>query len=647
MKPKVKEQYAEFVEHIEFPTIIYIYETGRIIGQNRRAREILGTESINMNTVWAEQKRQKISKEWLDYGSRILYNKEIIAEGRIVQIDIEMNAFPLDKTHLIVCFLERSHKQQFVRYLQIQIPRLFVKNEKLEYLLTNTVFGKDAGRTSFRGRKDQEFLDPFFCKLIEDDEYSLMQEKECSYGLQQIIKIQKSEGFYARFNRIPLLTKEETCRGIMVIYSLVPGRDEYKRLFDSLLKENNLLNATINKSDTVVISWFDEPGWPVDYISPNINKFGFTARDFYDKVKCWKDIVHPEDYERIVSQSNDKNQGLILREYRLVRADGTVILVRDEAIRKCYNGVTYLQATLTGLIKEDEDKLEDHSQSSLKRYREFLSGVPDGLELQASPLGNQFSLERYLREAIKGGCVEFDIYYQPIISSRTKELCSAEALIRWTNKKLGSVNTIEFIPLSEYLGLIVPLGEYVIREVFRVSCQWAKKLGRTLPLSINLSVVQLVQPNIVKRICSIAKEMNVDCGKIIFEVTESLAVEDINLMKNVLLELKSHGFKIALDDFGSGYSSLNHIMEMPLDFIKVDRTFIAAYGTKQFNPSLLSAIIEVGHSMDVEIIVEGVETKQQMEFLMFLNADRYQGYYYGKPMPEEEFCEKYIESVKG
>ena len=131
-------------------------------------------------------------------------------------------------------------------------------------------------------------------------------------------------------------------------------------------------------------------------------------------------------------------------------------------------------------------------------------------------------------------------------------------------------------------------------------------------------------------------------SKIILEVTESLAVEDMDLMKTVLMELKKEGFKIALDDFGTGYSSLNHIMEMPLDYIKIDKSFIDSYGTSSFNPSLLSAIVELAHSMDMQIIVEGVETRQQMEFLMFLNTDRYQGYFYGKPVPKEEFLENFM-----
>lgn len=256
---------------------------------------------------------------------------------------------------------------------------------------------------------------------------------------------------------------------------------------------------------------------------------------------------------------------------------------------------------------------------------------------------DRVNYEKYLRKAIKKECVEFVLYYQPIVRGSDKKVIAAEALLRWKSPELGFVTPIKFIPLSEYLGLIVPIGEYVLRKAFEACKEWNKISKEPFSISVNLSVVQLVQPNIVEHIVSIAEEVGVDKTNIILEVTESLAVEDMELMKSVLMELKKEGFGIALDDFGTGYSSLNHIMEMPLDYIKIDKSFIDSYGTSNFNPSLLSAIAELAHSMDMQIIVEGVETRQQMEFLMFLNTDRYQGYLYGKPVPEDVFLEDYMQ----
>lgn len=250
--------------------------------------------------------------------------------------------------------------------------------------------------------------------------------------------------------------------------------------------------------------------------------------------------------------------------------------------------------------------------------------------------------EKYLRKAIAKGCMEFVMFFQPVVTAQTKELVSAEALVRWYSPELGFIAPINFISLSEYLGLIVPLGEYVLQQTFLQCKYWNDQYNPDFRVSINLSVVQLVQPNIVERILEIARATQVRTENIIFEVTESLAIEDMGIMKKVLLQLKENGFRIALDDFGTGYSSINHIMKMPLDYIKIDKSFVQGYGTEQFNPRILSATVELAHSVNTEVVVEGVETIQQMEFLMFLNADKIQGYLYGKPMPAEEFESKFF-----
>ena len=258
------------------------------------------------------------------------------------------------------------------------------------------------------------------------------------------------------------------------------------------------------------------------------------------------------------------------------------------------------------------------------------------------PSMDRVNYEKYLRKAIAKGCVEFEMFFQLIVRAQTKEYVSAEALVRWYSPELGFISPINFISLSEYLGLIVPLGEYVLRQTFATCKRWNDTYNPDFKVSVNLSVIQLVQPNIVERILEIARATGVNKENIILEVTESLAVEDMSLMKTVLTELRSYGFSIALDDFGTGYSSLNHIMEMPLNYVKIDKSFVSTYGTKDFNPSLLSAIAELAHSVNMEIIVEGVETKQQMEFLMFLNTDKIQGYLYGKPMPATEFEKRFF-----
>ena len=650
MKTIVKRQYADFIEHIEFPVVVYIYETGRVIAMNEYARNILGSSAKNMNLVWAAQVKQKLSRPVLDHGSELLFNKMVLNGRDKLEIDIEINAVVLDNVHILICFFEQSYKQQFIKQLRIQTPRMYVKDKKLSFVSVNKTFLEDAGlKADIKGTDNGDYLEPSVSDIIEANEKEVMNTRECTYDLVQTIKICTVDDYFAKMNRMPLINKNGTCIGMLGIYTLLLNRKEYKHLFDSTLREKHILSEAVSRSDTVVISWREDKGWPIEYVSPNFGKLGFNMEDFYTGRLCWQDIVYEEDYKRIVKDYEDfikQGKHCLISEYRIINSAGEKIWVRDETTHvvreqgECYR---------EGLLKEITDEMAASAVGSpdasnpMQRYREYLYGLPSGLKIaMPGDSGEQSPIEQYLRKAINKGCVEFDIFYQPVVNSRNKEVVGAEALLRWRSPELGFINPVDFIPLSEYLGLIVPLGEHVIREVFRTSREWNRMVEGELLLNINLSVVQLVQPDIVNQIQRIVKELSADCSRIVFEVTESLAVEDMNLMKNVLCELKKMGFKIALDDFGTGYSSLNHIMEMPLDYIKIDKNFISAYGTKHFNPSLLSAITELAHSMGVEIIVEGVETKQQMEFLMFLNTDKYQGYLYGKPMPKEEFYNRFI-----
>lgn len=632
MKAVVKRQYAEFIEQIEFPTVIYIYETGKILAQNGRVRRILGTNLKNMNSIWYNQTKQKYPRDFLNYGSTVFYQKEVKVGNDKLEIDMEVTSFLLDHMHILVCFMEQSYKKAFDRHLRIRLPRLFIKNKKREILSINSMLGED----------NPACLEDWLSQNHAADEREVMQEKVCRYQLEQFMPDENEKAVFIKIIRIPVINKNGTCEGILSIYTHLLEKEEYERVAESDTREKYILNKVVERSDIVAFCVRDLEGWPVEYMSSNLKQYGIHTDYFPKRGFCLKDMIYPRDYEKIWKDyRNSNNVKPETLEYRLVKPDGETIWFRDETL--CIiadGGIRYRAGLLSPINKDNQsDYLALYNrEDNVKRNRKYVADTYPALrEALAAQTAGGVIMEEYLRKAIAKDCVEFDIYYQAIVDSKSKKLAGAEALLRWKSPELGFINPMDFIPLSEYLGLIVPLGEHVIRKVFETSRRWNDALGCQIFININLSVVQLVQPDIVDHIRMLAEEFQVDCSGIVFEVTESLAIEDMTLMKNVLLELKKMGFKIALDDFGTGYSSLNHVMEMPLDYIKIDKNFIAAYGTEKFNPSLLSAITELAHSMNVRIIVEGVETKQQMEFLMFINTDEYQGYLYGRPVPAEEF----------
>lgn len=256
----------------------------------------------------------------------------------------------------------------------------------------------------------------------------------------------------------------------------------------------------------------------------------------------------------------------------------------------------------------------------------------------------RLDMEKNMRNAARSRMEEFLVYYQPIVDvSRPGQPCKgAEALVRWQSSELGFVLPGDFIPLAEYLGLIVPIGEYILKEACS-RCKYWNDMGQPdFSVNVNLSVVQLLQPDIVDVIRSAVLETGILPEHLHLEVTESLAVNDMELMKRILADIKSLGVKVALDDFGTGYSSLNHIREMPIDLIKIDRCFIMDIARDNYSHAFVKMVTELARTIQVETCVEGVEDAEQAAILKGMNVQLMQGYFYGKPMEAAEFEKKYV-----
>lgn len=256
----------------------------------------------------------------------------------------------------------------------------------------------------------------------------------------------------------------------------------------------------------------------------------------------------------------------------------------------------------------------------------------------------RLDMEKNMRTAAMNACKEFEVYYQPIVAVQEDgtPCCGAEALVRWNSSVLGFVSPEDFIPLAEYLGLINPIGEFVLEQAAK-RCKYWNDMGHpNYKVNVNLSVVQLLQNDIIKKIKKVLDETRINPHNLTLEVTESLAINDMEHMKRILSEIKSLGVKVALDDFGTGYSSLNHIREMPIDVIKIDRCFIEHLGEDDFSDAFVKMVNELANTIGVKVCVEGVETKLQLDVACDMRVSMIQGYYFGKPMKIAEFEEKYL-----
>lgn len=246
-------------------------------------------------------------------------------------------------------------------------------------------------------------------------------------------------------------------------------------------------------------------------------------------------------------------------------------------------------------------------------------------------------LERYLRESISNSFRGFLVYYQPLINANTKKLEGAEALLRWSCENLGTISPVEFIPAAENLGLIVDLGNFVIKQACVECKKWISSGLENFKMNINLSVGQLMEANFVEKVSKIISDSGVPFTNVGFEVTESIAIDDMENTKIILNKLSNLGIDISLDDFGTGYSSLNNIKNMPLNIIKIDKSFIDDLLLNTSTEIFVKTIINLAHALKMRVCAEGVEKKEQYQRLVELETDIIQGYYFGRPIPAEEF----------
>ena len=256
----------------------------------------------------------------------------------------------------------------------------------------------------------------------------------------------------------------------------------------------------------------------------------------------------------------------------------------------------------------------------------------------------RLDMEKNMRDATVNGYREFEVYYQPIIDIlKDGTPCTgAEALIRWNSSELGFINPGDFIPLAEYLGLINPIGDYVLQQACQTCKEWNENGHPEFKVNVNLSVVQLLQSNIVELVEGAVEKSGINPRNLTLEVTESLAINDMERMKEIMSNIRKLGVRIALDDFGTGYSSLNHIREIPLDVIKVDQSFVRELVEDDYSKSFIKMVAELAGAIGVSICVEGIESREQYKVLEGMNVRLVQGFYFDRPMPKSEFEKKYV-----
>jgi len=243
---------------------------------------------------------------------------------------------------------------------------------------------------------------------------------------------------------------------------------------------------------------------------------------------------------------------------------------------------------------------------------------------------------------------EFVLHYQPVVELATARIVGVEALIRWRHPTRGLMEPMEFIPLAEETGLIVPIGRWVMTE----ACREARRLQEFHPqdpplhMAVNLSAQQLQRAEIVDEVARALMDSGLDARALVIEITESVMMRDMDLSIKRLLELKELGVQIAIDDFGTGYSSLNYIRRFPVDILKVDKSFIDGVHEDGEESALTAAIIDLAGILKLRPVAEGIERPDQVERLVALRCDLGQGYFFAEPLTAEG-VEEFVVNAAG
>lgn len=249
----------------------------------------------------------------------------------------------------------------------------------------------------------------------------------------------------------------------------------------------------------------------------------------------------------------------------------------------------------------------------------------------------EHKVEEKMQQALENE--EFVVYLQPKYNPVNDELAGAEALVRWINEEDGFISPGKFIPIFEKDGFIPKLDDYMISHVAKLQAEWMSEGRRLVPVSVNVSRAHFATPRLAEHICRLVDIYGVPHQFIEIELTESAFFDDKAVLLNTVNELKASGFKVSMDDFGAGYSSLNSLKDLPLDVLKLDADFFRG-GEAERGEIVVSEAIQLAKKLDMKIVAEGVEKKDQVDFLASHGCDMIQGYYYAKPMPADEYKER-------
>ena len=442
-------------------------------------------------------------------------------------------------------------------------------------------------------------------------------------------------------------------------------------LYYSAYSSNKLIHKTSYQASRDILTGLYNRQSSIEFLQESINAIKQEDYASYillidlDHFKIINDTLGHDVGDILLQEVASRMKSLLKDEHYVARLGGDEFIVISHTISSKIQTLTNAKTVASKLLQilKETYTIEDHQlyisasigisliHNANREAHEFIKEADIAMyEVKSSGKDNMFVFDQKMSERIQRHLElesilpfalenrEFYLNYQPQMRPNG-DLIGCEVLARWANKKYGNVSPIEFIPLAEQSNHIIKLGLFIIEEAFKTYKFWSESGIKLEQFSINLSMRQLVYHDFIPSLLLLSdKYLDTKLREsIIFEVTESLAAEDLKQLITTMTLLKRHGFRFSLDDFGTGYSSLSYLRQIPIDELKIDRSFITALEKTDKDQAMLEAIFTMGKAFKFSIVAEGVESNDQLEVLKRYDCDIIQGYYFSKPLNQQEF----------
>ncbi|MBJ8073392.1 diguanylate cyclase [Bacillus mycoides] len=554
----------------------------------------------------------------------------------------------------IIC-ITRDITAQVKKKAEIEEKQMLFKS-LLEYNNDSIVSVDSIGRITYAnpatyeifGYRYEELKDQFIFQFINKEyekTFQIIFKNALQGKAKQIVakKYVHKEGYelYISVRTIPIIVNSE----IVGVY--IVTRDVTRQV--------------LNEMKTEYLAYFDQLTGLMNRISctNKLNEFLDDNKEFalvfidLDEFHLINDTFGHKEGDQVLKKVTECLRELKIEDMHLFREhDDQFVMLIENITKECVEEVAqtilkrisehfvieeedvYLSASI-GIVMAPKDGMDEKMlfqrvDTALEKAKEKGKGYYhfycSGLDCERE---QRFIIENQLHRAIEKN--EFSLYYQPQINIETGKIASMEALIRWENKELGFVSPNQFIPLAERTGFIIKLDEWVVHQVCEQIREWLNKGYEVVPIAVNISARHFRSITLIEMITRALNKYNVPPHLLAIEVTEGALIHK-DLSKRVLMQLKEQNLKIHLDDFGTGYSSLSYLKTYPIDTLKIDRSFMEGIYKDERDTNITAAIIHLAHTLGLNVIAEGVEKAEQIQFLKEKNVKLVQGYFYNRPL---------------